>query len=514
MADPNQKIAEEAAASGDWIRAARAWLRAFAHADTLSPGAYASASIAHRKLGEFVTAEERALEGITAHPEAAAPAMEYADAAFFRGMFDEALARWTMAINQFGGAHPEVFLRAATTLRACNDPGFALEVLEEGAERHPGDEQIESLLTVVRREAALADAHASPDFLEPISVGRNQNGAVAFSLSDLPPIVGIDPQINAPDNNAAERYLKRIRGRTYPVVCEVKEVGPAYYFAPAGVLLDGSGRILDGYASNEPVFHERILPAFRTSTLKHLEGDTYIFTRRGEENYFHWTVEMLPMLSLADHFDRHGIKATTLLVNPGRMQNEWIDYLSQEGLQTSRIERVHCRMPALFSMDRAFYPQYPEAYTITSWGREFLARLANHARGQAKPARRILSLRGSSRVRDEDRLAAFFQARGFEPVNNSSLSVREQVELYSQASAVAGIHGANLVNASLMLPGSQFIEIMPSGRMDITMQGVSSALGLDHRVIIQQTDDGTITVTDELLRQIDAVLSTERAADR
>jgi hypothetical protein len=62
---------------------------------------------------------------------------------------------------------------------------------------------------------------------------------------------------------------------------------------------------------------------------------------------------------------------------------------------------------------------------------------------------------------NRDEIEALFLARGFDIVNISALSLDEQIEAFSGAKCVVGVHGAGLANAVFSKPGLQMLEILP-----------------------------------------------------
>lgn len=79
-------------------------------------------------------------------------------------------------------------------------------------------------------------------------------------------------------------------------------------------------------------------------------------------------------------------------------------------------------------------------------------------------SRRLYVSRRDATVRrlvNEDEVAALLAGLGFEVVELSGLDFEAQAELFAQASAIAGVHGAGLANLVFAAPGARVFEIMP-----------------------------------------------------
>jgi capsular polysaccharide biosynthesis protein len=67
------------------------------------------------------------------------------------------------------------------------------------------------------------------------------------------------------------------------------------------------------------------------------------------------------------------------------------------------------------------------------------------------------------RLQNEDEILALLSREGFEKVELERLSFREQVDILSQANAVAGPHGAGMTNLLFAPHGTRVLEFFPPG---------------------------------------------------
>ena len=63
-------------------------------------------------------------------------------------------------------------------------------------------------------------------------------------------------------------------------------------------------------------------------------------------------------------------------------------------------------------------------------------------------------------LENEEDLCLILTKNGFIAIDPASLTLKEQLELFSCAQAVAGVHGSGFVNMLSMNPGSHIIELV------------------------------------------------------
>jgi len=90
----------------------------------------------------------------------------------------------------------------------------------------------------------------------------------------------------------------------------------------------------------------------------------------------------------------------------------------------------------------------------------------------------------SRRLLNEPEIFDLLARQGFEKVNLSKLSVREQAALFASASVVAGPSGAAFTNILFCAPGTQVIEFASPRWLTVYHWMISARLGLAHTVIV------------------------------
>jgi capsular polysaccharide biosynthesis protein len=101
--------------------------------------------------------------------------------------------------------------------------------------------------------------------------------------------------------------------------------------------------------------------------------------------------------------------------------------------------------------------------------------------------RKLYATRRGARARaltNEDQIAVFMSARGFEAVDPGALTLREQADLFADADIVAGASGAGLSNILFAPPQATLIEFQPDSFINCAHWFVTNALGQDYGFVI------------------------------
>ncbi|WP_370159007.1 glycosyltransferase family 61 protein [Salipiger bermudensis] len=196
----------------------------------------------------------------------------------------------------------------------------------------------------------------------------------------------------------------------------------------------------------------------------------------GHKNYYHWHLNWLPRLALADMFeDLRGIKPiipaspTTFMRDSMKMVTgrSSRDVISQ-GWKVLYAERVF--VPTMFTnpvhAPFALRQYQPQRRLRPADGR---GRKIYISRAEA-PLRRILN---------ESEVMAILAPFGFEKVVSENLSYKEQVALFSETDFIIGAHGAGLTNMLFCSPGFSVIELL-NQYFTRVYWSLSQALGSEH----------------------------------
>lgn len=107
------------------------------------------------------------------------------------------------------------------------------------------------------------------------------------------------------------------------------------------------------------------------------------------------------------------------------------------------------------------------------------------------PPRRLLVERGPSAagrfLENGEATARELEQKGFQRVVLEDLPFREQLQLFSEAELVVGVHGAGLTNIAFMKRGTCVVEIMPRTEVKWHMAVLARILGVRYRALLAET---------------------------
>lgn len=175
--------------------------------------------------------------------------------------------------------------------------------------------------------------------------------------------------------------------------------------------------------------------------------------------YGHFILDGLCAVAvLSDIINSRRLKVLVPAPLPG-----WVtDILVTIGFDASRIVKVNgvasCRSLTISTMLKGGNCFLPNPNTIAK------LRAVVGAQDTA-PSRRIYLTRDDAHsprfVENEAEVQATFAENGFEIIKPTSLSFRQQVDVFSSAKVIAGSHGSALANMVFAPPGAQIIDLMP-----------------------------------------------------
>ncbi|MFE1601979.1 glycosyltransferase family 61 protein [Methylobacterium sp. ID0610] len=190
-------------------------------------------------------------------------------------------------------------------------------------------------------------------------------------------------------------------------------------------------------------------------------------------NYGHWLVECLPRLILLSQvvpvFDYQIIVSG----NGGRIDQVYIDTLSQIGIAREHIFFSYCHN---YHFNELIYPG---PITIQPWIKSPLvvaalselrtSVIANTAEKQSNTPRKIFIDRPNTSRRpliNIDKIRDIALSKGFTVVNPSGMSFHQQVRAFAHAEAVVGVLGAECTNIVFSPKGVRLFGLSPEHMQD------------------------------------------------
>ena len=276
----------------------------------------------------------------------------------------------------------------------------------------------------------------------------------------------VDPRVR---DRKAELAHRQVRQRVFanpPLLCS--RIPEGAVATQAGVTMTADGRwIFDSVGVGvREVAETRFFRRIRLDVPRRVvdEDVAVIYSVLSEKklaNYYHWIVEGLARAAMLEHA---GVPNSVRLLVPEPVLELHRTWLAAIGIDEERVLPWSGEPTRFRTVYLPSGPQHSGSTPIAS-AISFLRAHAARSR-TAVPDRRLwisrrLAKRRRKRMGSEADLLAVAENMGFEEIVAESLTPREQIELFAQAEAIGGLHGAGLANAVFMAPATAVVEAAP-----------------------------------------------------
>jgi capsular polysaccharide biosynthesis protein len=256
------------------------------------------------------------------------------------------------------------------------------------------------------------------------------------------------------------------------------------YVSPYGVLYR-DGRVLPESLDYSHA-GQRHVPSFvkkiALGRAREVPGTCVVAHNVWFKNYYHWLLEALPRIFCVRDHIRDAKLILCADVEPFHLQTlKCFDFSEIVLLKRSElILAEHLRFP---SPAYGAYGQHrPDLLREMS---EWMKCRVGCTPTDTRRRRRLYVGRGSGKRRqiaNERELVSLLGSHGFESVLLENVAFNEQVRMFSEAEAIAGIHGAGLSNMLFMNPGGVVLEFVNERYRDGCLFNLASACG--HRTVV------------------------------
>lgn len=227
-------------------------------------------------------------------------------------------------------------------------------------------------------------------------------------------------------------------------------------------------------------------PVFLRPTLgteQRVEGTVLSLANRGTSgNYYHFLYDAVARYGLFEEA-MPGVRPDAVIVpHASGYQRQLLELAGIPGpyLQPER--------GTFFRADRLLVPSNPNwalqaPPEMVAWLR---ARLVPKE-PPAAPVRLLLTRGTTPKTRiylQEDELLAALEPLGFQRVDPGTLSVQQQIDLFSAAEFIIAPHGAGLTNVTFSPVGVKVIEMFPSTYVHKGLYAICQALEADYRYLV------------------------------
>jgi capsular polysaccharide biosynthesis protein len=199
-----------------------------------------------------------------------------------------------------------------------------------------------------------------------------------------------------------------------------------------------------------------------------VEGRLGVLAIRGQANYYHFLMDVIPRLEILRQCPEIEPPATWYVSAHTTYQRELLDMAGVDRatiIDSAEVPHVTADCLVVPGTAGATPVQPLNPPWVVQHLRELLL---PQVRTDAPPRPLYVSRGGSKNNRaivDEDRLMAMLQARGFEVVDPNFMTVEEQIRAFATASTIVAGHGAALANLVFAREDAVLVELFPAGEI-------------------------------------------------
>ena len=289
-------------------------------------------------------------------------------------------------------------------------------------------------------------------------------------------------EIALPEPKSVERPVPRVfdpyRRVRYPELT-VTGIRRGRVATSEGTVISPDDRIFDQFTHQwgEPVWENKAFGVPGLGRLERRDGAwaTLVVPASGS-NVGHWVMDGVLRLSVLEASGRAG-DAKLILPNVDARWTQPVEALGYGPDRYAGLREGH------WEVDELLVPSFlaPSGF-LRPWAvRWFRERLG--VEGKPRGSRRLWISRGRARFRrlqNEEEILALLSREGFEKVELERLSFREQVDLLSQAGAVAGPHGAGMTDLLFAPRGIRVLEFFPPGFVNPVFYSMANSVDQEY----------------------------------
>lgn len=241
----------------------------------------------------------------------------------------------------------------------------------------------------------------------------------------------------------------------------------SFVFTPSYKLVQDLSFHFDG-SHLHPISKVQAIQNYKSNSSRIYSKNVAVLTFCSSNNYFHWLFDVLPRLKL---LRRSGFRIDKYFMNCDRTAPYQAETLGILGIPPSKIinnkSNIQAKQLIVPSMVNDYFinpDTYVRPHYIANWVCKYLRSTF------MSPAQLIQKLKDKliyisrenaayRRVVNEDEVIQFLSAYGFQKYHLETMTISEQVELFSRAKVVIAPHGAGLANLVFCNPGTKVVEI-------------------------------------------------------
>jgi capsular polysaccharide biosynthesis protein len=247
----------------------------------------------------------------------------------------------------------------------------------------------------------------------------------------------------------------------------------------------------------QPINKKRAFRKWKSRPSQYFPETLAVLTFPSAHNYFHWMFDVLPRIEL---LRQSGIRIDRFVMN-----RQWIlpfqdETLSALGIQNEKL--IDCQVnlqakrlvvPSFVNHYLLKHRTYVKPHVIPKWACDFLRKEFLHIsnRDCSESNEYIYISRENAlyrKILNEEELIKHLDAFGFIKVTLESMTVAQQIQLFSCAKVIVAPHGAGLANLVFCKPGTKVIELFSPKYMPAYYWMISNHVHLDYYYLVNNVE--------------------------
>jgi capsular polysaccharide biosynthesis protein len=216
--------------------------------------------------------------------------------------------------------------------------------------------------------------------------------------------------------------------------------------------------------------------------------------------YYHWLIDVAPRLATAKHHFNNA-KAEPFFLYPGELSSYQRETVEALGLSLCNVIDLH--QTGIVTADIIYAMPLLGFFRVDQPRLQVLRSFLGVVR---KPRRRLyVSRQGRRRIKNEADLFELLEKFGFEFVPDVPRTLKDQIELFAEASHIIAPHGAALSNLIWSSPRTRVLELANSHYSPDYFKNLASGCGMSYnRLTFGVGTSNWMATADDIVVDVDA----------
>jgi len=262
----------------------------------------------------------------------------------------------------------------------------------------------------------------------------------------------------------------------------VAEFQNARVLSDYGIVLTPNHKLIhevSPYHHNYSKYHPAMFK-FKFQKIRKLKGKFAVLTTGSHQRYYHWLFDILPRFNILDVMKT---KVDGYIINNKyKFQKEYLDLI---GINENKI--ISPKVNGYIEIENLVVPSLPGNIGIpTLKSCEYLRNKFSKYKQKYDQKKRLYLSRKDAltrRVLNEVELIETLKYYNFEFIELSNISIKDQINLFSNSEIIVGPHGGAFSNIVFCEENTNIIEFMPVTYTSYCFLIISKLISLNHKIL-------------------------------